>query len=420
MARKSPTITSKGLQILLTRIGSASSGTKATLRERLLQDLGISRLRNCHAACNTQDASEWGRKLRLVSIDMGIKNLAFCDTQISYPTGNKLHATMEVLRWEKIDLVQRTRELQKQPVASSTSETQGSASEEEDADPYSLSALSETAYWLIKQRILSGAPDIVLIEKQRWRSGGGSAVQQWTLRVNTLEGMLWAVLATLRAEGVLKNSDLRESMPPTKGVHVYAVDPKRVGTYWLQHARHEQDTRGEGEGKQKQKRSKTLEATEKPGAKKTPRAKAEKKAKIDLLRSWLTATPPSTTKSASSSSRSPAGRPSLSFLLHPSTNPICDALRALNRPKLTPRSRSKAESSLLHDGEDNNVEQVQFKKLDDVTDCFLQAAAWVSWEANRVQLVGMKTQRSDGSETEKGGEEEALLNMISQIGGDLQ
>ena len=27
------------------------------------------------------------------------------------------------------------------------------------------------------------------------------------------------------------------------------------------------------------------------------------------------------------------------------------------------------------------------KKIDDVTDCFLQAAAWVAWEGNRVEIL---------------------------------
>jgi len=462
MTRKSPTITSKALQTLLTRIGSASSGTKATLRERLLRDLEQSRLHNCHATWNAQGVSEWGRKLRLVSIDMGIKNLAFCDTEISYPTGSKLHPTMEVLRWEKLDLVQRTREL-RTCLPSPRPMKKGSASEDENVDPYSLSVLSETAYRLIKQTILSSSPDIVLIEKQRWRSGGGSAVQQWTVRVNTLEGMLWAVLATLRAERVHMTPKQKETQPyASKDFNVYAVDPKRVGTYWLQHDSHtdtsasnhtlarKSEARLKGAPEQCLKEEENeddengeAEVERRETEKKIPRTKAEKKAKIGLLRSWLNATPHSTTgaslrthpitKKTESSPPPPPSpisnpeTPTLSFILHPSTNPVHHALCAPSKSK----SKSKFKSRSIGDTDDidvddaevdkapkkMSVDEARFKKLDDVTDCFLQAAAWVSWEANRMQLIDVKSRRRNGNEAVGEREEEVLLDMIKEVGG---
>lgn len=477
MARKNRTITSKALQILLTRIGSASSGAKATLRERFLRDVERSRLQNCHANWNARGIAARSRTLRIISIDMGIKNLAFCDAKISYPTGSELQATMEVLRWKKFDLVQQSQDLRAR-LPSLNSVKKGSAREDEDVDPYSLSVLSETAYRLIKHTILSDAPDIVLIEKQRWRSGGGSAIQQWTVRVNTLEGMLWAVLATLRAERVYMTPQEREIQAYTKkDFEVYAVDPKRVGTYWLQQGnlanitasnnrspakkskaglksaqeqdmkddntlkgRFHEDEEGEGDGGRQK------------GKKKIPRTKAEKKAKINLLQSWLNATPPSTTctphsvtrtctKSSTSESTSGTGTPCISFILHPSTNPIRDALCARDNAKAKAsndkgkavskaKSRSKSIAFDLSKAKDidaaeaymppeeANGQEVEFKKLDDVTDCFLQAAAWVSWEANRLQLMNVRAKGGqDGSETMGEGEERALLDMFKEVGG---
>ncbi|CBX91837.1 hypothetical protein LEMA_P045430.1 [Plenodomus lingam JN3] len=242
---KTPSITAKALQTLLTCIGSASSGTKSVLHSRLLRDLPVSRFRNIHAKGDTQQTANSNSKLRIVSIDMGIKNLAFCEALVSYPGSmqekrakgvkKEWDATMEIVRWEKVDLVANTQDpRQAFPIVTSKGKAGRSkiSSEEEDeeVDPYSLPVLSETAYRLIKRTILSSAPDVILIERQRWRSGGGSAVQQWTVRVNTLEGMLWAVLATLKGESAHLPNTHGETHPQAiKPYEVFAVDPKRRG-----------------------------------------------------------------------------------------------------------------------------------------------------------------------------------------------
>lgn len=79
-----------------------------------------------------------------------------------------------------------------------------------DADPsttpvpvedFSPARLSSLAVSLILTRLLPLRPDIVTLEQQRFRSMGGSSVFEWTLRVNSLESMLYAVFTTLRALG---------------------------------------------------------------------------------------------------------------------------------------------------------------------------------------------------------------------------
>ncbi|CAN8104223.1 unnamed protein product [Discula destructiva] len=68
----------------------------------------------------------------------------------------------------------------------------------EDFSPTRLSAL---AVELILTRLLPLKPDIVILEQQRFRSMGASSVFEWTLRVNSLESMLYAVFTTLRQLG---------------------------------------------------------------------------------------------------------------------------------------------------------------------------------------------------------------------------
>lgn len=400
MAPKKQTVTAKALQSLLTRIGSASSGTKATLQDRLARDIYKPRLFERRVDWKARQELDWGRKLRIVSIDMGIKNLAFCDVEVDYPSKDSLNATLNVIRWEKIDLVKSTRSF-RHHLPSPKKIKKGSIDEDEDVDPYSLKVLSRTAHSLIKRDILSGAPDIILIEKQRWRSGGGSAILQWTVRVNTLEAMLWAILQTLRSEWEIALEGYRK--PGKRNYDVCEVDPKRVGQYWLGQTNQAQESSLLDENDVDEK---DQGATKK----KTSRGKAEKKAKIAILRSWLSPDNPSTEPSARGNT------PTITF----------DIIRAghikqaLCSPSKSPRRKPK-KSSDIPGGSETAAEEpddtgADLKKLDDITDCFLQAAAWVSWESNRLQLLAVqdKMRKEDGSVAKMS--EEVVLEMAKEVG----
>ena len=335
---------------------------------------------------------------------MGIKNLAFCDVEVSYEGETGHDAAMNVLRWEKIDLVESTRVFRSHLLRPKDSKKAAEKEVDEEIDPYSLSVLSATAYKLVKEIILTGQPDIILIEKQRWRSSGGSAIQQWTVRVNTLEGMLWAILETLRLERRIVLPRLRD-VDDKRDYEVFAVDPKRVGQYWLQ-----QDAQALGEMAGKRvsvedaQDSTTAEVDANPSPKKKlPRSKAEKKAKINIVRSWLSTTLHATIPSAGTS-------PVITFDFTPSAD---KTRRALCCP--TPTSRRKSSKS---NDDSADTSEKEMKKLDDVTDCFLQAAAWVSWESHRLQLMDVWREYGGGVGSV---EEEALREMVekSQGGGDV-
>lgn len=375
---------------------------------------------------------------------MGIKNLAFCEALVSYPGSmqekrakgvkKEWDATMEIVRWEKVDLVANTQDpRQAFPIVTSKGKAGRSkiSSEEEDeeVDPYSLPVLSETAYRLIKRTILSSAPDVILIERQRWRSGGGSAVQQWTVRVNTLEGMLWAVLATLKGESAHLPNTHGETHPQAiKPYEVFAVDPKRVGQYWLQQdalvadaTDNEPTARKSRARKVEQEMSIHADAevtTEPPPPPKNlTRSKAEKKAKINMLRSWLASTSPSTTPTTGTTT------PRITFKLGASAERIRQAL--CSPTKTVRRTRKRQTSDDAEGAETPDVlPQIELRKLDDVTDCFLQAAAWVSWEANRLQLrdvVEQQRRRREEDDAALGSVDDAvLLHMMSVISGQAR
>lgn len=374
-------MTADALKGLLTRIGSASSGTKSTLLARFQRDVRQSGVQ-IQAGASRKPCE---RTLRIMSIDMGIRNLAFCDAEVTYPAlgtqESDLDAAMKVLRWRKIDLVSG-----KDDQGARSSEDGQAALEpaEDDENQYSPSVLSRTAYRLITEEVLSASPDVILIEKQRWRSGGGSAVQQWTVRVNTLEAMLWAILETLKSvpEDPKRGSAKRD-------YRVYAVDPKRVGQYWL--SRHARALQEKNEG------ISSPSSPESPSAspQRASRSKAEKSAKIALLRAWLA---PSTLSTAPSS---PAHTPRIALAIAPAA----EATRAALLPRAAaPRRRTKGAGAALG-------VPAEMKKLDDVTDCFLQAAAWVAWELNRAQLVRV------GGEGRGAVDEVRILRMLEAVGG---
>ncbi|KAG9199613.1 hypothetical protein G6514_008273 [Epicoccum nigrum] len=450
MAPKKLAITSKALQTLLTRIGSASSGTKSALLARFQRDVqrpGFFNGRGDGYGCGP-DGGARSDKLRVVSIDMGIRNLAFCDAEVS--RGAEAH--MRVLRWEKLDLTHHHTPAGDEAAAAEAE----NEDEDEEADPFSPGVLARTAHRLVVEQVLSADPDVVLIEKQRWRSGGGSAVQQWTVRVNTLEAMLWAILETAKQQGGggLPTSSRQHQSPGagaraarTQGYSysVRAVDPKRVGQYWLgRHARAVQEREGESaaadadaralfpananpggeEGDQSEKTTTTTTTTEKKKKKKkkkkqkqptTPRSKAEKSAKIALLRSWLADATLSTSPS------SPRDTAAMALSIAPAAEPTRLALLPKPKPKREPgpatkakakaaRSEKKAEVEVppLLLGEDMEMQmqrpRARTPKLDDLADCFLQAAAWVAWERERGRLLG--------AEQEGGVDEGRVLRMV--------
>ena len=346
---------------------------------------------------------------------MGIKNLAFCDAEVSYSAfgtslKRNLDADMHVLRWKKLDLVGSTYSNSADPPLEDSLEAADPVAD--GSNLFSPSVLSRTAYQLIVKEVLSVDPDIILIEKQRWRSGGGSAVQQWTVRVNTLEAMFWAILEALKQSWRCR--DHKEKSAREHGYHVHAVDPKRVGQYWLgQHARALQErdegalaldvaalSKGADESEDAEEEEGNGTATKKPS-----RSKAEKSAKIAILRSWLTDATMSTTPST------PCSMPHITLSIDPSADSTRQAL--LPKHKATRRKKSSktaAKDAELIDG----MPATEIKKLDDITDCFLQAAAWVAWESNRLQLMAVSGDNK--STIPLPVDEDRILKMIRECG----
>lgn len=125
---------------------------------------------------------------RILSIDMGIRNLAYC--VLDLPAGKR----PQVLAWTRTAI----------PIPESIA----------------LQAFAAAAHTLATDLLAEWEPEYVLIERQRWRSAGGTAVQEWTIRVNTIEAMLHSTFYCLHASEMKWDGT------------VESVDPGRVARLW--------------------------------------------------------------------------------------------------------------------------------------------------------------------------------------------
>ncbi|KAI4134661.1 MAG: hypothetical protein LQ347_001333 [Umbilicaria vellea] len=298
--------------------GVHSSGTKPILSARLLEDLQLDRF------SSPQVRKDGGRKIhRVISIDMGIRNLAYC--RLAFPdnwtTGAK--ASPPVLEdWARI-VISRKATSEDLPSSSPASKVK------EAFDP---ATYSQYAYNLVSTLLASPSPPTqILIERQRFRSMGGSSVQEWTLRVNMFEAMIYAVLKAFQSQNLWTGT-------------VHPVAPGKVANFWLD----------DSDLKHSSPAAQALAI--KPAKSKSANTKT---AKIDLVARWL--------------------EDGSHFALEGRT---ADLGRAYLQ-KRQGRKRVMTEEKELRGSADTAIVPAEMGKLDDLADCLLQGMAWIKWEENR-------------------------------------
>ncbi|KAL0470361.1 mitochondrial resolvase Ydc2 [Neurospora intermedia] len=94
------------------------------------------------------------------------------------------------------------------------------------SENFAPNAMADMAYRLITEHILPQKPTHILIERQRFRTANAAGIFEWTVRVNMLESMIYAILRVMQNRGEFK------------GV-VVAVPPKRVVNYLIDKYGHE-------------------------------------------------------------------------------------------------------------------------------------------------------------------------------------
>ncbi|WEW55452.1 hypothetical protein PRK78_000883 [Emydomyces testavorans] len=409
--------------------GVSSSGTKPVLIERLTKVLSSSSSSaappppptlqaRSRAKTGRQNSSvsgsgnDGGGRLSILSIDMGIRNLAYAHLLV-YPEsrrrgrsdGQKFTSLQSPILnvWnrlaisefpspsaaEAVDLSAPLAVLggavgnggEKLKLArcdSSQPEEQqvGGTKSTVEKESFAPDLYASHAYTLITSLVATYQPTHILIERQRFRSGGGSAVQEWTIRVGVFEGMLYAVLHTLQREPSKVGLDIA----------VQGVEPQRVARYWI-----ERDSGTPEEAKGRKTKKKTT-------------SKEGKKAKIDLVGRWISSSagaakaegPAKVEIAANGQAKGMA----MAFLRKWSKGrtgsgrtTAAEHLLSASCAKRAPRRSAKAKGAsadLDHDPDtvvDRQVGPVDIGKLDDLADCLLQGIAWLEWQGMREKIA---------------------------------
>lgn len=302
---------------LLTGVGL--SGTKAELQASLVRSL--------------DQLSLPSRPRKIVSVDMGIRNLAYCVVESSPKARTSVSGSLlKVTAWRRRDLLSSATAEPMLPagdvidVADATTAKQRKAKKIlPNKDAFTPAVLSKTAFHVV-QDLLAHNPDSLLIERQRFRSGGAAAIQEWTVRVNMLESMLWASLETLRSSGT------STSFPET-----FAIEPRRVAEFWIA-GRNGMELRPSSDMLSLDSAAPILNPTS-PG-----RAKVEKKDKMEIVKIWT------------------SGKSDVKLEFHNEAAEIADAFRS-----------EKV----------RGAREMAGGKLDDLADCLLQAVAYMRWDENK-------------------------------------
>ena len=338
------------LKLIAVRCGINSTGTKAVLRWRL-----ESGLRQVGQDDSGDDGGRGGAKndiapvrARILSIDMGIRNLAYCVIDVpsvmssSAESEDDHHKLVPIQAWRRIAITSTT-------TTNDTNQTTKSKSMIKES--FEPSIFADHAYNFLVDLLRTHSPTQVLIERQRYRSMGSSTVLEWTVRVNMFEGMLYAVLRTLSQQSEWSG-------------HVEGVSPAKVSAFWLptSHSRA------------------------------SPRTKVKngnKAAKVDLVKNWLA------NKDVVAFVTPDARRMANAFLSR------AQAKGKAKKEKESGRRKTSGGKSLLtnHDEPQHglarqvkndrhvNDNEDSVRKLDDLADCILQGIAWLRWEENKRKLL---------------------------------
>jgi cruciform cutting endonuclease 1 len=195
-------------------IGTPCSGTKQVIVQ------GI----NAAVSNTLRDESP-----SIVTIDMGLKNLAIthlipdCSDSGSY----KDLKAIDVSAWKNMSIIDRVQWPRDHPNAPAIGQSVDRMTKRIKragiSEAYHPATYAERASAFVTGILDIYHPTHILIERQRFRSGGQAAVQDWSIRVGVFEAMIYATLQTLKDRAIFETC-------------ILPILPTSVNRFWLEPA----------------------------------------------------------------------------------------------------------------------------------------------------------------------------------------
>uniref|UniRef100_A0A093VEZ8 Cruciform cutting endonuclease 1, mitochondrial n=1 Tax=Talaromyces marneffei PM1 TaxID=1077442 RepID=A0A093VEZ8_TALMA len=339
------------------------------------------------------------KELSVLSIDMGIQNLAFAHLIVRSPehlveTRDGLKKGLITLNaWHRIGVQElaaaspathdaetevklqsllpssafRTFTTTKQQSLTEINETEEHPSNTETANKnFEPDTLSHNAFVLLSSLLQAYKPTHILIERQRFRSAGQSAVLEWSLRVGVFEGMLHAVLCTMR-ELSRFNKRRGDMDGVVDALQVYPISPGRIMQFWDEgKSQEEEGNEDDGEGSKKGKNR-------------------VKRFKMDVVGDILCASTISKPGKESLLCWDVAVNTDKDKPSGPGVADVVDAYLRRWNPQLSVSETKTSKKSKTSNND--NKQAYKIDKMDDLADCLLQGLTWLEWQARRAKIA---------------------------------
>lgn len=302
--------------------------------------------------------------------------------------------------------------------------------EKEKKPPFYLPVYAAHAHSMLTTLLTRYRPTHVLIERQRFRSGGGAAVQEWSLRVGVFEGMLWAVLVSLRGQNLnsILNPSLNLNSSPSPGLspdplqddglnlgglnlgcegedgglegslepgdipRVISIDPSRVARFWAPASSSPSSPSSASSAKADDSEAgaskNKITTTTTSKSKNTSTNRESKKLKIDLAGSWLENHLFSIRGAGAEDHKDHNNKGKHKD--KSSVQPWVDAYMAKWMKSTKAKSKSPKGSTDGGGGArkaNSNNAAVDIGKLDDLADCLVQGMTWLEWEGAKGRIA---------------------------------
>ena len=310
----------KDLRLIAFKCGLRSELTKTSLLSQLQR----------HA----RERGPPSQHVRVLSIDMGIKNFSYALLAVPSQADHaeRRLPVPAVHAWQNVALQMSS--------PGHHVDADATTHEGDTAADYSNQAMAMTASHIVNEHLLPLKPTHILIENQRSRSASSASVFEWTLRVNKLEAMLFAILTEKRLQGRWNGQ-------------IVSMMPRRIASFCTKDFVNEYDRAVAKEDSTDVGRyAEVVESLRRAEASSKRKGSKEiKKHKIDMVGSML----------------------ELGDRLDFPAAETREKAEAFLRQWINAKAGRKKRSS----------EDEKTIKLDDLADSLLQALTWLKWESNR-------------------------------------